>query len=68
MFISVDGNVTPAAPRKGAADPSLPFKSRRRTASSQHRVEMWEWWKRGGRGTEGDVAPRVGERDREYRG
>lgn len=36
------------------ADPSLPFKSRRRTASS-HRVEIWEWWKRGRRGTEGDV-------------
>lgn len=59
--------MTPAAPRRGAAEPSLPFKSRRRTASS-HRAEMWEWWKRGRRGTEGDVAPRVGEHDREYRG
>jgi len=50
-FISVDGNVTPAA-RSGAVNPSLPFKSRRRTASS-HRVEIWEWWKRGSGGSRG---------------
>jgi len=43
--------------RSWAADPSLLFKSRRQTASS-HRVEIWEWWKRGRRGIKGDVVPR----------
>lgn len=58
--------------REAAADPSLPFKSRRRTASSQLApcrdmgvVEAWETRDRGGCSY---CVRRVGENGREYRG